>query len=77
MTVLNEFVEVDYLTEARSRVTDQFKDKVVWLKISAYQKLSESFIRKFKNKVNWDFISKYQKLSENFKEKFKHKLNVV
>lgn len=30
MTVLNEFVEVDYLTEARSRVTDQFKDKVVF-----------------------------------------------
>lgn len=30
MTVLNEFAEVDYLTEARSRVTDQFKDKIVF-----------------------------------------------
>ena len=30
MLELNEFVDVDYLTEARSRVTDQFKDKAVF-----------------------------------------------
>lgn len=30
MSELNEFTDVDYLTEARSRVTDQFKDKLVF-----------------------------------------------
>ena len=30
MSNLNEFVEIDYLAEARSRVTDQFKDKAIF-----------------------------------------------
>jgi hypothetical protein len=37
-----------------------------WLRISRYQKLSESFIEKHKDLVNWLWISEYQTFSENF-----------
>ena len=39
---------------------------VNWNEVSAYQKLSEDFIREFKDKVDWRYISMYQKLSEGF-----------
>ena len=45
-------------------------EKVHWFWISAYQKLSEEFIREFQDIVNWDFISEYQKLSEEFAKEF-------
>ena len=46
-------------------------NSVNWGCISAYQKLSEDFIREFKGSVKWSFISKYQKLSEEFILEFK------
>ena len=56
LNYLNEELNTDYTS----------LDEVNWDKISAYQKLSEDFIREFKDKVNWDKISQYQKLSESF-----------
>jgi hypothetical protein len=42
-----------------------------WDYISAYQALSEDFIREFKDYVDWNYISIYQLLSENFIREFK------
>jgi hypothetical protein len=54
---------------------EEFKDKVDWDWISAYQTLSEDFIREFKDKVYWYNISYYQKLSENFIREFQDKVD--
>ena len=52
------------------------RDYVWWEGISAYQKLSESFIREFKDSVWWDNIGRYQKLSEKFINEFTNRLSV-
>jgi phosphoribosylanthranilate isomerase len=46
-----------------------------WSCISAYQTLSDDFIREFKNEVDWSCISVCQKLSENFIREFKNKVD--
>lgn len=46
-----------------------------WDRISNYQYLTESFIRKYQDKINWEFISKYQKLSEDLIIEFKNKVD--
>jgi phosphoribosylanthranilate isomerase len=53
----------------------QNPDKVNWMLISGYQKLSEDFIRKFQDKISWMNISIYQKLSEAFIREFKDKVS--
>ena len=53
----------------------EFKNKVNWINISYFKKLSEEFIKRFQDKVNWDNISYYQKLSFSFIMKFKNKVN--
>ena len=53
----------------------EFQDKVDWICISKYQKLSEKFIREFQDKVDWYCISKYQKLSEEFIREFQDKVD--
>ena len=55
----------------------EFANKVNWIYISAYQKLSEEFIRKFFDKVNWYYISSTQKLSEGLIREFARKLNWI
>ena len=50
-------------------------ENVDWNYISAYQKLTEDFIREFKDYVDWYWISKNQKLSENFICEFKNNVN--
>ena len=50
-------------------------DKIGWINISTYQKLSENFIREFQDKVNWYRISGYQKLSEDFIREFQNKMD--
>jgi hypothetical protein len=50
----------------------EFEDKVDWVHISVYQKLSEEFIEKYQDKFDWKCISMFQKLSkalEDFIEK--------
>ena len=54
----------------------EFKDKVDWVNISQYQKLSEDFIREFKDEVDWGWISVFQKLSEDFIREFKDKVDI-
>jgi hypothetical protein len=54
---------------------EEFKDEVIWIYISKYQKLSENFIREFKDKINWGNISIYQKLSEGFIREFEDKVD--
>jgi len=51
----------------------EFRDRIDWNCISAYQKLSEFFIKEFQDKLNWDWISIYQKLSEEFMREFQNK----
>ena len=53
----------------------EFSDKVNWICISEYQKLSEPFIKEFKDKVHWNYISICQKLSESFIREFKDKVD--
>lgn len=43
--------------------------------ISAYQTLSEEFIREFKDRVNWNYISHVQILSEDFIREFKDRVD--
>ncbi len=50
-------------------------DNADWLRISKYQKLSESFIEKFQDKVDWSGISMCQVLSGDFIEKFTNNVN--
>ena len=52
-----------------------YQDKVDWNWISAFQKLSEDFIREFQDKVKWDYISTYQKLSEGFIREFQDRVD--
>jgi hypothetical protein len=47
---------------------------VNWYYISAYQTLSELFIREFKDNVDWDYISMHQTLSEEFIREFQDKV---
>jgi hypothetical protein len=76
---MNEEIKNEIMQIIKSRNTDcsveEFKDHVNWNHISAYQKLSENFIREFKDKVNWYYISYYQILSENFIREFQDKVN--
>jgi len=53
----------------------EFVDKVNWINISIYQKLSEEFIREFSDKADWINISIYQKLSEEFIREFSDRVN--
>jgi hypothetical protein len=66
-------------TKEEQNILKEYKvksfDKVNWINISEYQKLSEKFIEKYENKVNWDNISEYQKLSEKFIEKYENKVD--
>ena len=55
---------------------EKYADKVDWIAICAYQKLSEGFIEKYAGEVDWHYVSIYQKLSENFIRKYKNKLNL-
>ena len=55
---------------------EDFKDKLDWIYVSEYQKLSEEFIREFQDNVNWNNVSKYQKLSDSFIREFKDKVDI-
>ena len=63
---VNEYLGTDY----KGLITQE-----QWEVISAYQNLSEDFIREFQDKVNWSYISKYQKLSETFIREFQDKVS--
>ena len=52
-------------------------NEIDWGFISAYQKLSENFIREFQDKVNWCYISAYQKLSEDFIREFQDNVDWI
>ena len=56
-------------------IEKNYKNKVIWINISRYQKLSENFIREMKDKVNWDYILFYQDISDDFSNEFKYKIN--
>jgi hypothetical protein len=43
--------------------------------LSAYEKLSEDFIRKFKDKFDWRVLSYFQKLPEDLIREFKDKVD--
>ena len=62
---------MDQITSEQIENIRKNPNSVNWGCISAYQKLSEDFIREFKGSVNWDWISAYQKLSEDFIREFK------
>jgi len=51
--------------------------KEEWEEISAYNYLSEEFIKEFKDEVIWFYISCSQKLSEDFIREFKDKVNWI
>ena len=68
MDKIAETYELSYTTK------QEFQDKVNWIGISYYQKLSEDFIREFQYKVNWCSISYGQKLSEDFIKEFQDKI---
>jgi len=70
-------MEFDYLKPMTESFIEKYKDKVDWVYISSYQKLSEGFIEKFKDRVDWFHISRTQKLSESFIEKYKNKVNWI
>ena len=61
-------------------VRNEFKDKVDWYSISAYQTLSEDFIREFnsgRNQVHWDWISQFQILSDSVRNELKDKVDWI
>ena len=43
-----------------------YQDKQMWIYISEYQKLSESFILHYRGLVNWNLIALHQDLSKEF-----------
>ena len=59
------------LTKDKIQEYKDLDSQVDWYYISAYQKLSEDFIREFKDKVNWSNISVNQTISEDFIREFK------
>jgi hypothetical protein len=58
---------MDSKVESReNKMTTIKDDRVGWVHVSSYQKLSERFISDFRDKVYWGCISQHQKLSEEF-----------
>jgi hypothetical protein len=53
----------------------QEPNKLDWSDISAYQTLSEPFIREFQDRLNWRSITLHQTLSESFIREFQDRLD--
>lgn len=54
---------------------EEFKDKLYWDFISAYQPLTEDFMRKHQDRLKWNIISQNQVLSWNFILEFKDRVS--
>ena len=46
---------------------EKYQNEVDWINISAYQKLSEEFIRRFKDKINFKWLKENENISEEIR----------
>lgn len=53
---------------------EDFKDKIIWGKISSWRFMAEDFIIQFENELDWEILSKYQGLTEYLINRFNHKI---
>lgn len=65
-------MEEDTLKRANKILGTNYQD---WKCVSAYNGLTEKFIREFQDEVDWKVISAYQHLSEEFIREFANKVN--
>jgi hypothetical protein len=50
-------------------------DKIDWNFISAYETLSEDFVREFAEYLDWKLVSGYQKLSHGFVQEMSDRID--
>ena len=71
---MSEKEKLDYLNKQLGTSYESL-DNVDWYCVSAYNRLSEDFIREFKDRVYWYYVSAAQKLSEGFIREFSDRVD--
>ena len=71
---MSEKEKLDYLDKQLGTSYESL-DNVDWYCVSAYNRLSEDFIREFKDRVYWYYVSATQKLSEGFIREFSDRVD--